>query len=107
MPLLSLVSKAQKKFRLGSRKGFILEREVVENHERYMQRVKLYRSFGYDIVQERNSILEKSRPITGKILEIGTGKGHFTRVLAAEGHPFISVDLSEEDQRMEIGRAHV
>ena len=71
-----------------------MEKEVLENHKRYLERVKLYRSFGYDLEKERDFILDKSLPISGEILEIGTGKGHFALVLAKRGFRFTSIDIS-------------
>lgn len=71
---------------------------VAENHQRYIERLELYKSFGYDIEEERRFIFEKSKPISGNILEVGTGKGHFAFELARAGHSFISIDVSREEQ---------
>ncbi len=75
-----------------------MENEVFENHKRYLERVNFYRNFGYDLEKERDFILAKSLPISGKMLEIGTGKGHFALALAKHGFSFISIDISEEEQ---------
>ena len=75
-----------------------MEKEVFENHKRYLERVNFYLSFGYDLEKERDFILDKSLPIFGEILEIGTGKGHFALALAKHGFTFISIDISEEEQ---------
>jgi len=56
------------------------------------------KEFGYDVEQERNFIFEKSKPIWGDILEVGTGKGYFTLELAKAGYSFTSVDISAEEQ---------
>ncbi len=56
------------------------------------------KGFGYDVEQERNFIFEKSKPIWGDILEVGTGKGYFTLELAKAGYSFTSVDISAEEQ---------
>lgn len=77
-----------------------MEKEVLENHKRYLERVKLYRSFGYDLEKERDFILDKSLPISGEILEIGTGKGHFALVLAKRGFRFTSIDISKQEQEI-------
>jgi len=77
-----------------------LEKEVLENHERYLERKELYLKFGFDIDKERNFILDKAKPISGNILEVGTGKGHFALVLAKEGYKFTSVDISIEEQEI-------
>lgn len=62
------------------------------------ERSEFYLGFGYDIAKERKFILDKAGPIRGKILEIGTGKGHFTLELAKLGYRFISLDISKETQ---------
>ena len=75
-----------------------MEREVLENHKRYLERKKLYQSHGFDIDKERQFVLDKAEPLFGDILEVGTGKGHFTLILAGEGYKFTSVDVSKEEQ---------
>jgi len=75
-----------------------MDQNILENHKRYSDRIKLFKSFGYDIEKERDFIIENSQPIEGKILEIGTGKGHFTIALAQKGYQFTTVDISEEEQ---------
>ena len=77
-----------------------MENEVLENHKRYLDRVNFYRSFGYDLEKERDFILDKSLPISGEILEIGTGKGHFALALARRGFSFISIDISNQEQEI-------
>ncbi|MBU1997305.1 MAG: class I SAM-dependent methyltransferase [Candidatus Omnitrophica bacterium] len=76
-----------------------MEKIVLENHERYRDRIKLFKSFGYDIDKERDFIIENAQPIEGKILELGTGKGHFAVALAQKGYQFTTVDISEEEQK--------
>ena len=77
-----------------------MEKEVLENYKRYIERKKLYQSFGFDIDRERKFVLERAEPVFGDILEVGTGKGHFTLTLAKEGYRFISVDISEKEQKI-------
>jgi len=77
-----------------------LEKEVLENHKRYLERVSFYRSNGYDLEKERDFILDKSLPISGEILEIGTGKGHFALALAKSGYNFTSIDISLQEQEI-------
>ena len=76
------------------------EKEVLENHKKYLERLRFYRSFDYDLEKERDFIFGKSLPISGKILEIGTGKGHFALALAKKGYNFTTVDISEEEQNI-------
>jgi ubiquinone/menaquinone biosynthesis C-methylase UbiE len=77
-----------------------LDRKVLENHKLYSRRVEFYRGFGYDLEKERDFILDKSLPISGSILEIGTGKGHFALALAKGGFHFISIDISSQEQEI-------
>jgi len=71
---------------------------AAENYKRYLERVNLYKSFGYDVEGERRFLLQKAEPLYGDILEVGTGKGYLAIVLAKEGYDFISLDISEEEQ---------
>ena len=71
---------------------------AAENYKRYLERVNLYKSFGYDIESERKFLLQKAEPLYGDILEVGTGKGYLAIVLAKERYDFTSVDISPEEQ---------
>lgn len=77
-----------------------LEKEAFENHKKYLDRVSFYRSFGYDLEKERDFVLDKSLPISGEILEVGTGKGNFALALAKRGYCFISIDISKQEQEI-------
>ena len=72
--------------------------EILQNHKQYLERKALYKSFGYDMDKEREFILEQARPVLGRILEAGTGKGHFALVLAKTGHSFVTFDISADEQ---------
>ncbi len=75
------------------------ENEVIENHQRYLERVALYQKYGYDIEEERSFIIEKACPFSGNILEAGTGKGYFSLALARLGFYFTSFDISDAEQQ--------
>lgn len=75
-----------------------MDKEILGNHKRYLERKALYKSFGCDIDKERAFIIEKAQPIYGDILEAGTGKGHFALALAKEGYRFTTFDISEQEQ---------
>lgn len=79
-----------------------MDNDVLENHKNYLERAGYYRSFGYDLERERDFILDLSVPVSGEILEIGTGKGHFALALAKRGHSFISVDISRQEQEIAL-----
>jgi len=74
-----------------------LEKEVLDNFKKYQERKKLYQSFGYDIDKERSFVLEQAKPLYGRILEAGTGKGHFAIALAKQGYSFTAFDISQEE----------
>jgi ubiquinone/menaquinone biosynthesis C-methylase UbiE len=75
-----------------------LDEKILKNHKRYSQRINFYKNQGYDVQRERSFILEKSFPVYGNILEVGTGKGYFTVQLAKEGFNFTSIDISDQEQ---------
>ena len=76
-----------------------MKKEILENHRMYLERIKFYKSFGYDADKERKFILDVAMPVFGNVLEVGTGKGYFALLLAREGFIFSSVDISEEEQK--------
>jgi len=77
----------------------VTKNELIKNHSRYLERVALYRKYGYDIDKERSFIIEKACPFSGNILEVGTGKGYFILALARAGFNFFSFDISAAEQR--------
>ncbi len=76
-----------------------MNEEIIRNRKKYLERSALYRSFGYDLEKERGFVLEQGRPFGGRILEAGTGKGHFALMLAREGVHFVTFDISADEQR--------
>ncbi|MBC7349803.1 MAG: class I SAM-dependent methyltransferase [Candidatus Aminicenantes bacterium] len=60
------------------------------------KRKQLYASFGYDIERERKAVIEAALPLSGRILDAGTGKGHLAATLAKMDYQLVSFDLSEE-----------
>lgn len=77
-----------------------MEQEILENHRRYSKRINIYKNLGYNIEKEGNNIVEKSEPLYGDILEVGTGKGHFAVALAKKGYNFTTIDISEQEQKI-------
>jgi len=76
-----------------------MENELIENHQRYLERIALYQKHGYDVEDERSFIIEKACPFSDNILEAGTGKGYFTLALARLGFHFTSFDISAAEQQ--------
>ena len=75
-----------------------MDEDLVNNHKRYSERLVLFKSFGYDVEWEREFIINQARPLHGKILEAGTGKGYFALALANAGYSFVTFDISAEEQ---------
>ena len=63
------------------------------------ERLKLFKKYGYDIPRARKFILAKAGISKGDILEVGTGRGHMTAVLANKGFKLISIDLDRKAQK--------
>ena len=62
-------------------------------------RLKLFRKYGYDIPKARNYIIAKADLTkSGRMLEVGTGRGHMATVLAQKGFKLISIDLDKKAQ---------
>lgn len=78
----------------------MVDQEIAENHKKYLERNALHQRFGYDVDKERDFILAQAQPIRGKILEAGTGKGHFALALARAGYSLVTFDISPEEQRI-------
>lgn len=76
-----------------------MRKEIIENHKKYVERVNLYRQYGYGPLEARHSILKHVLPLKGKILEVGTGRGYMTLALAEAGYSITSIDNSKENQK--------
>jgi len=61
-------------------------------------RLKLFKRHGYDIPKAREFILKKAKISEGKMLEVGTGRGHMAVVLAKNGFKLVSIDLDRKAQ---------
>jgi len=62
------------------------------------EKLKLFKKYGYDISKARDFIFAKAMPIQGRILEVGTGRGHTAVALARKGVKLISIDLDKKAQ---------
>ena len=69
------------------------------------KRLREFKRHGYDLPASRRFIWKLSGIRHGKVLEIGTGKGHLTALLAQKGFRIISVDLDGEV--LKIAKAHL
>jgi len=72
--------------------------EAIANHLAMKKRESAFLRFGYDSPASIAYMLSKILPLTGKILEIGSGKGRFLTALA-KNVPFVtSVDIDAQVQ---------
>ncbi len=69
------------------------------------RRKELNARFGYDVDRERLAVIRAARPITGRILEAGTGRGYLAINLARLGYRLVSFDLSTE--QLEFARQNL
>jgi len=70
------------------------------------ERLKLFKKYGYDIPKTRNFIISKAKLVKGgRMLEIGTGRGHMATLLAKNGFRFVSIDLDRKAQN--VARIHL
>ena len=76
-----------------------MDKKAAENHKLYMERLKLYKGYGYDTLKSREFFLKQVSPLYGRILDAGTGKGHMSLALAKAGYSLVSADISREEQK--------
>lgn len=74
----------------------LTDRDIQENHARYVERLEFYKKRGFDQIKTRQSILEKILPLDGNILEIGIGRGHTTLALTIAGYQLTAIDNNPE-----------
>ncbi len=65
-------------------------------HNYFLEKQKLYHDFGYDILKERSAFLDWIEVLKGPIVELGTGRGYFTVLLAQRFDDIVSVDVDSE-----------
>lgn len=71
---------------------------LLSGYQVYLHRRDLYKKFGYDLEAERKEILRKAEPLGSRILEVGSGKGYFTMILAKKAPRLTSIDISQAEQ---------
>jgi ubiquinone/menaquinone biosynthesis C-methylase UbiE len=63
-------------------------------------RLRVFKKYGYDIPLARRFILKKADIPGGRILEVGTGKGHMAIAMAKNGLKVVSIDLDRKAQQI-------
>ncbi|MFH1387493.1 MAG: methyltransferase domain-containing protein [bacterium] len=74
------------------------KKQIESNREEMLERKQLYKQYGYDQDASRDFILERCLPLTKPVLEIGTGKGHMTVLLAKNTGKVLTIDNSVAEQ---------
>ncbi|NQU18034.1 MAG: class I SAM-dependent methyltransferase [Candidatus Saganbacteria bacterium] len=80
----------------------ISKKEIESNSKTTLERFELFKGNGYDRIVGNKFIIEKTKPIEGKVIEIGTGKGHLTSLLAKHTKEVVTADISKEEQRFAV-----
>jgi ubiquinone/menaquinone biosynthesis C-methylase UbiE len=73
--------------------------EIRANHAEQAKRNAFFRRFGYDQDEAVKFVLSKALPLSGTVLDIGTGKGRFVVALASHVARVTTVDISAAEQR--------
>ena len=82
-------------------------KQIMENDARLKERDRLYRRHGYDSRKAARFVLACARPLAGRVLEIGTGKGRFLVELARRTTNVVTVDPDAAEQRFaRLNAAH-
>ncbi len=74
--------------------------EIQNNHAIYMERNNLYKKYGFDREEAAWEIVHFLLKENSTILEIGTGKGHLTTILAQFFEKVVSIDIDSNEQRI-------
>lgn len=73
--------------------------EVEANHRRLEERNATHRHFGFNPDASVRFVIEKTLPLRGHVLDVGTGKGRFAIPLAREVTKVTTVDINAEEQQ--------
>ena len=74
--------------------------EIEKNHNVFIKRQNLYKKYGFDHEETRRNVLRQLSGENSSILEIGTGKGILTTMLAGSFDRVLSVDIDSEELRI-------
>lgn len=100
MTITSPAKRANERTRRGDRRcPDNVWAEAVDNHARLLARNESHRRFGYDPAASVRFVVAKALPLTGRVLDVGTGKGRFAVALARKLDELTTVDVSAEEQR--------
>jgi ubiquinone/menaquinone biosynthesis C-methylase UbiE len=74
-------------------------KELIDNHARLVERNAFYRRYGYDVEKNAAFVLSQALPLSGRVLEIGTGKGRFLTALIRQASRVTTIDIDAQEQR--------
>jgi len=72
---------------------------VLENRKRYAQRDRFLKSFGYDSRPANAFAAAQALPLPGRVLEVGTGKGRVTALLAKRLPGLTTIEIDKDAVR--------
>ena len=75
-------------------------KEVINSHSDLVARNAAYLRYGYDVDRSISFVLSKALPLSGHVLEIGTGKGRFLAALLQHTPRVTTIDLDPAEQRV-------
>ncbi len=73
--------------------------DIKNNHEIFLKRGTLYKEQGVDQEELRKSVARLVQPDSSSVLEIGTGRGYLTSMLAGSFSRIVTVDMESSDLR--------
>lgn len=79
--------------------------QLIECRKKYLERLRFYKTLGFDQELERDIISSYIDFFPLSILEIGTGKGHLTMHLAKRFGKVVTVDIDQEAQKIAMMNA--
>jgi SAM-dependent methyltransferase len=71
---------------------------IAASYSRRLERNEVYRRCGYDPSEAIAFVLRQALPLTGRVLEIGTGKGRFLSALAWQADRVVTLDNNPREQ---------
>ncbi len=74
--------------------------DISRNHDIFLGRTALYKKYGLDLEETRTNIVGQLPNDIGTVLEIGTGKGYLTTMLARHFKKIVSVDIDSGEHRI-------
>jgi 2-polyprenyl-3-methyl-5-hydroxy-6-metoxy-1,4-benzoquinol methylase len=71
-----------------------------QTRDRYLERIALYTSAGYDRPAAARWVIDQLGRLEGPVLDVGTGQGLLATELARLGASVVSIDVDAEEQRV-------